>query len=63
MADIFLELPEKKVYPDYYETIKRPIAIAQIERVSFTLLLLVRMGCVDLGRSGEEVFGSSTLLV
>lgn len=31
-ASLFLELPSKKVYPDYYKIIKHPISIAEIQR-------------------------------
>jgi hypothetical protein len=31
LAEIFLELPLKKDYPDYYETIKKPISFEQIQ--------------------------------
>ncbi len=31
-AQIFLELPSKKDYPDYYRVIKRPISFAQVEK-------------------------------
>lgn len=31
-AGIFMELPSKKLYPDYYRVIKRPISLAEIRR-------------------------------
>lgn len=31
-SDLFLELPDPKVYPDYYALITNPIALAQIEK-------------------------------
>ena len=37
LSDMFLELPDKMLYPDYYDIIMRPIAIAQIECVSPSL--------------------------
>lgn len=30
-TDVFLDLPPRKIYPDYYQTIRRPIAIKQIK--------------------------------
>lgn len=32
ITDIFLEIPDKKMYPDYFKLIPKPIAIATIER-------------------------------
>merc|ERR1712232_556919 len=31
ICDIFMELPSRDLYPDYYQLIKAPIALAQIE--------------------------------
>ena len=31
-SDLFKELPDKKMYPDYYEIIKQPIALSSIRK-------------------------------